>query len=49
MVQEIAKDIGVEVKYEDMDFDSLIAALQSDKVDIVLSGMTPNEERKEQV
>ena len=49
MVQEIAKDIGVEVKYEDMDFDSLIAALQSDKVDIVLSGMTPNKERKEQV
>ena len=49
MVQEIAKDIGVKVKYEDMDFDSLIAALQSDKVDIVLSGMTPNKERKEQV
>lgn len=49
MVKEIASDLGVEVKYEDMDFDSLIAALQSDKVDIVLSGMTPNEERKEQV
>ena len=49
MVQEIAKDLGVEVEYEDMDFDSLIAALQSDKVDIVLSGMTPNEERKASV
>lgn len=49
MVQEIAKDLGIKVEYEDMDFDSLIAALQSDKVDIVLSGMTPNEERKESV
>lgn len=49
MVQEIASDLGVEVKYEDMDFDSLIAALQSGKVDIVLSGMTPNEERKQAV
>lgn len=49
MVQEIAKDLGVKVEYEDMDFDSLIAALQSDKVDIVLSGMTPSEERKESV
>ncbi|WP_434797627.1 transporter substrate-binding domain-containing protein [Terrisporobacter vanillatitrophus] len=49
MVQEIASDLGVEVQYEDMDFDSLIAALQSGKVDIVLSGMTPNEERKQAV
>lgn len=49
MVQEIAKDMGVKVEYTDMDFDGLLGALQADKVDIVLSGMTPSEERKQSV
>ena len=46
VVQEIAKDMGVKVEYEDMDFDGLLGALQADKVDIVLAGMTPDEKRK---
>ena len=49
VVQEIAKDMGVKVEYEDMDFDGLLGALQADKVDIVLAGMTPDEKRKESV
>ena len=49
IVQEIAKDMGIEVEYTDMDFDGLLGALQADKVDIVLSGMTPSEERKQSV
>lgn len=49
IVQEIAKDMGVKVEYTDMDFDGLLGALQADKVDIVLSGMTPSEERKQSV
>ena len=49
IVQEIAKDMGVKVEYKDMDFDGLLGALQADKVDIVLAGMTPNEERKKSV
>ena len=49
MVQEMAKDIGVKVEYTDMDFDGLLGALQADKVDIVLAGMTPNESRKKSV
>ena len=49
LVQEIAKDMGVKVEYEDMDFDGLLGALQADKVDIVLAGMTPDEKRKESV
>lgn len=49
IVQEIAKDMGVKVEYTDMDFDGLLVALQADKVDIVLAGMTPNEERKKSV
>ena len=49
VVQEISKDMGVKVEYTDMDFDGLLGALQANKVDIVLSGMTPNEERKKSV
>ena len=49
LVQEIAKDMGVKVEYEDMDFDGLLGALQVDKVDIVLAGMTPDEKRKKSV
>lgn len=49
MVQEIAKDMDVKVEYTDMDFDGLLGALQADKVDIVLSGMTPSDERKKSV
>lgn len=32
-----------------MDFDGLLGALQADKVDIVLAGMTPDEKRKKSV
>lgn len=49
MAEEIAKDLGVKVEYKDMDFDGLLGALDAGKVDIVLSGMTPNEERKKSV
>lgn len=49
VVQEIAKDMGVKVEYEDMDFDGLLGALQADKVDIVLAGMTPDEKRRKSV
>ena len=49
MAEEIAKDMGVKVEYKDMDFDGLLGALDAGKVDIVLSGMTPNEERKKSV
>lgn len=49
VVQEIAKDMGVKVEYEDMDFDGLLGALKADKVDIVLAGMTPDEKRRKSV
>ena len=41
--------MGVKVEYEDMGFDGLLGALQADKVDIVLAGMTPDEKRKKSV
>lgn len=45
----IAEELGYELKIEDMSFDGLIPALQAGRADFVLSGMTPTEERKENV
>ncbi len=47
--KKIAEELGVEVKFKNMDFNSLIGALQSGQVDMVISGMSPNEERLNQV
>ena len=45
----IADKLGMELEITDMAFDSLIAALQSDTIDIVLAGMTVDPERAESV
>lgn len=47
--KEIAKALGVELQIEDMDFDALLVALNSDKVDIVIAGMSATEERAKSV
>lgn len=49
IAQRIAEELGVELKIEDMAFDSLIPALQTGKIDITLAGMTYSEERAKQV
>lgn len=49
IAKEIAKDLGVELEIKDMKFDGLLAALDSGNVDFVIAGMTPDEERKQQV
>lgn len=49
IAKQFAKDLGVELEIKDMAFDGLLVALQSDKVDMVFSGMTPTEERKKNV
>lgn len=46
---EIAKDLGVQLVINDMDFKALLGALQAGKVDMVMAGMTPDEERKKSV
>ncbi|MGB8000222.1 MAG: transporter substrate-binding domain-containing protein [Anaerobacillus sp.] len=45
----IADELGYQVEIKDMDFSGLITALSSERVDFVLAGMTPTEERKENV
>ena len=49
IAKQIARDSGKELVIEDMAFDSLIAALNSGKVDMVIAGMTADDERKQQV
>lgn len=49
IAKEIAKDLGVELEIKSMDFKGLLGALQAGNVDFVLSGMTPDEERKQSV
>jgi ABC-type amino acid transport substrate-binding protein len=45
----IGERLNKKVTFVDMPFDSLIAALQSKKVDMVLAAMTPSEDRKRAV
>lgn len=42
---KIAEKLGLELKIEDMEFDSIIAAVQSGKADMGMAGMTVSEER----
>lgn len=49
IAREIANDIGVELEIQDISFDGLLAALVAGKVDIVMAGMTPDEERAKSV
>jgi ABC-type amino acid transport substrate-binding protein len=49
IAKEIANEIGVELKIEDMAFDSLINALKSGKVDFVAAGMSVIPDRQENV
>ena len=42
---DIANKIGVDLVIQEMDFDALVSALPAGKVDLVISGMNPTEER----
>lgn len=49
IAQAIADKLGLELVIEDMEFGSIIAAVQTGKVDMGMAGMTVNEERKQSV
>lgn len=49
LLNAIAAEEGLKVRYKDMGFDSLIPALQSGQIDIAASGMSITDERKKQV
>lgn len=49
LANALAEKTGYELEIQDMDFNSLIPALQAKQIDLVLAGMTPTPERKENV
>lgn len=49
LASEIAKEMGVELKIEDMSFDGLLPALESGQIDLAVAGMSVTEERAKNV
>ncbi|RXZ80454.1 ABC transporter permease subunit [Paenibacillaceae bacterium] len=49
IAQTIADKLGYELKFVNMDFNGLIAALQTHRVDFVMSAMSVTEERKRSI
>lgn len=45
----IAKDLGLTLKIQESDFNGLIPAIQAKRADFVMAGMTPTDERKQNV
>lgn len=49
IAKEIAKDMGVEVEIKEMDFGAIVQSVKSGMIDLGISGITPDEKRKEAV
>ena len=49
VANQIAKDMGVKLKVQNMQFSSLIGELQNNKVQMVMAGMTATKERRKAV
>lgn len=49
LIRAIAKEMGSEAEIKNLGFDGLIPALQGKQVDVVISGMTINDDRKQNV
>lgn len=49
LAKDIAKDLHVKLVVKNMSFDSLLVALETGKVDMVISAMTPSPDRKKSV
>lgn len=47
--KEVAKDLGVELEIKEMNFEALLAAIQSNQIDMIISGMNPDAEREKVV
>ena len=49
IAKEIAKDMGVELVLQDMNFENLVAGVSTGKIDLAISGITPDDERKKAI
>ncbi len=49
VAQAIADDLGVKLEIKKIAWDGLIPALQSNEIDAIIAGMSPTEERRQQI
>ena len=49
MAKQLAKDLGVKMQIKEMGFDGLIGALQTGKIDVIISGINATPEREQVV
>ena len=49
LIRAVAKEMGRETDIQNIGFDGLIPALQAKNIDVIISGMTINDERKQKV
>ena len=49
IAEKIAENLNVKLKIKNLDFNGLLDALNSGSVDIIMSGITPSEERKKSI
>ena len=49
LIRAIAKELNYSTTIKDMSFDSIIGALQTERVDLAISGISATSERKEKV
>lgn len=49
LMEALALEVGIEIVWQDVDFDGIIASLQSGQAEIAIAGLSPTDERKEMV
>ncbi|MCM3039268.1 transporter substrate-binding domain-containing protein [Paenibacillus motobuensis] len=49
IAKEIAKDLGAELQIKDLQFDSLMNELNSGRIDLAISGLSPTADRQKEV
>jgi polar amino acid transport system substrate-binding protein len=49
LMEALALEVGIEIEWKDVDFDGIIASLQSGQAEIAIAGISPTDERKEMV
>lgn len=49
LVTALAEEVGIEIEFETLDFDGIVAGIGSGRFDIAIAGMTITEEREETI
>jgi len=49
LMEALAAEVGIEIEWKDVNFDGIIASLQSGQSEIAIAGISPTEERKAMV